>query len=103
MPWVADLPLIVVVARPSDEVFEAWRRTPALLVGGGATGVLCVGILWLTLLLGRELRRRHCAEQDLAELAATDSLTGLANRRQLTRRCAANGQGHNATNDRWQC
>ncbi|WP_442114253.1 diguanylate cyclase domain-containing protein [Pseudomonas sp. NUPR-001] len=78
---VADLPLIVVVARSSDEVFEAWRRT-ALLVGG-ATGVLCVGILWLTLLLGRELRRRHCAEQDLAELAATDSLTGLANRRQL--------------------
>ncbi|TDF80273.1 sensor domain-containing diguanylate cyclase [Pseudomonas sp. H9] len=78
---VGDLPLIVVVARSADEVFEAWRRT-ALWVGG-ATGVLCVGILWLTLLLGRELRRRHCAEQDLAELAATDSLTGLANRRQL--------------------
>lgn len=78
---VADLPLIVVVARSSDEVFESWRRT-ALLVSC-ATGVLCIGILWLTLLLGRELRRRHCAEQDLAELAATDSLTGLANRRQL--------------------
>ncbi len=78
---VADLPLIVVVARSGDEVFESWRRT-ALLVSC-ATGVLCIGILWLTLLLGRELRRRHCAEQDLAELAATDSLTGLANRRQL--------------------
>ncbi|MCY1395368.1 diguanylate cyclase (GGDEF) domain protein [compost metagenome] len=78
---VADLPLIVVVARSSDEVFESWRRT-ALLVSC-ATGVLCIGILWLTLLLGRELRRRQSAEQDLAELAATDSLTGLANRRQL--------------------
>ncbi len=78
---VADLPLLVVVARSADEVFESWRRT--VLLVSVATGVLCVGILWLTLLLGRELRRRHCAEQDLAELAATDSLTGLANRRQL--------------------
>ncbi|MFQ6574628.1 GGDEF domain-containing protein [Pseudomonas sp. UM16] len=78
---VAELPLIVVVTHSGDEVFASWRRT-ALLVSC-ATGVLCVGILWLTLLLGRELRRRHCAEQDLAELAATDSLTGLANRRQL--------------------
>ncbi|KJK08070.1 MULTISPECIES: diguanylate cyclase [Pseudomonas] len=78
---VAELPLIVLVARSGDEVFASWRRT-ALLVSC-ATGVLCIGILWLTLLLGRELRRRHCAEQDLAELAATDSLTGLANRRQL--------------------
>lgn len=78
---VADLPLIVVVARSGNEVFESWRRSVILV--GVATGVLCVGILWLTLLLGRELRRRQSAEQDLAELAATDSLTGLANRRQL--------------------
>ncbi|MGH8464094.1 MAG: diguanylate cyclase, partial [Pseudomonas sp.] len=78
---VADLPLIVIVARSSDEVYASWRRT-ALLVGA-ATSVLCIGILWLTLLLGRELRRRHIAEQGLATLAATDSLTGLANRRRL--------------------
>jgi len=45
--------------------------------------MLCIGILWLTLLLGRELRRRHDAERSLATLAATDSLTGLANRRRL--------------------
>ncbi|NIF16482.1 sensor domain-containing diguanylate cyclase [Pantoea sp. Cy-639] len=78
---VADLPLIVLVVHSSDEVFQSWRRT-AILVSG-ATGVLCIGILWLTLLLGRELRRRHDAEQGLATLAATDSLTGLANRRRL--------------------
>jgi len=78
---VADLPLIVLVVHSSDEVYQAWRRT-ALLVSV-ATGVLCIGILWLTLLLGRELRRRHEAEQGLATLAATDSLTGLANRRRL--------------------
>ncbi|CAM4033152.1 GGDEF domain-containing protein [Pseudomonas reidholzensis] len=78
---VANLPLIVLVVHASDEVFESWRRTA--IVVSVATGVLCIGILWLTLLLGRELRRRHDAEQGLATLAATDSLTGLANRRRL--------------------
>ncbi len=78
---VADLPLIVLVAHSADEVFQSWRRTA--IVVSVATGVLCIGILWLTLLLGRELRRRHDAEQGLATLAATDSLTGLANRRRL--------------------
>jgi len=78
---VAQLPLIVLVVHSADEVFQSWRRT-AILVSV-ATGVLCVGILWLTLLLGRELRRRQEAEQGLATLAATDSLTGLANRRRL--------------------
>jgi len=78
---VAQLPLIVLVVHSADEVFQSWRRT-AILVSV-ATGVLCVGILWLTLLLGRELRRRHEAERGLATLAATDSLTGLANRRRL--------------------
>ena len=78
---VADLPLIVMVVHSADEVFQSWRRT-AILVSV-ATGGLCIGILWLTLLLGRELRRRHEAEQGLATLAATDSLTGLANRRRL--------------------
>jgi diguanylate cyclase (GGDEF)-like protein len=78
---VAQLPLIVLVVHSTDEVFQSWRRT-AILVSV-ATGVLCVGILWLTLLLGRELRRRQEAERGLATLAATDSLTGLANRRRL--------------------
>lgn len=78
---VADLPLIVLVVHSADEVFQSWRRTA--IVVSAATGTLCIGILWLTLLLGRELRRRHEAEQGLEALAATDSLTGLANRRRL--------------------
>jgi len=78
---VADLPLIVLVVHSTDEVFQSWRRTA--MVVSIATGVLCIAILWLTLLLGRELRRRHEAEQHLETLAATDSLTGLANRRRL--------------------
>lgn len=78
---VDNLPLVLVVTQSVSEVYSAWKRT-ALLVST-ATAVLCVGILWLTLLLGRELKRRHSAERSLEELAATDSLTGLANRRQL--------------------
>ncbi|SDB62316.1 diguanylate cyclase (GGDEF) domain-containing protein [Pseudomonas sp. NFACC23-1] len=78
---VGNLPLIVVVALSSQEVFASWQRT-ALLVSC-ATGALCIGLLWLTWLLRRELRRRYRAERELAQLASIDALTGLANRRTL--------------------
>jgi len=42
-----------------------------------------VGILWLTVLFGRKLRRGRSSEINLTALAATDPLTGLANRGQL--------------------
>ncbi|WP_256261415.1 sensor domain-containing diguanylate cyclase [Pseudomonas gingeri] len=78
---VGTLPLIVVVSQSADDVYGAWKRITRLI--GLATGVLCLGLLWLTWLLARELRLRQRAEQELAQLAATDSLTGLANRRAL--------------------
>ncbi len=78
---VGELPLIVVAGLAPEVVYASWERTA--IVVGTATGLLCLGILWLSLLLGRELRLRHSAEQDMATLAATDSLTGLANRRRL--------------------
>ncbi len=80
---VGQLPLIVIVALSTEEVYAPWRRT-ALIVGA-ATALLCIALLWLCLLMGRELRLRLSAERELATLASTDSLTGLANRRSLDR------------------
>jgi diguanylate cyclase (GGDEF)-like protein len=78
---VGNLPLTVIVALSSDEVFATWKRTAIVI--SGATGVLCIALLWLTWLLCRELNLRYNAEQELAQLAATDALTGVANRRTL--------------------
>jgi diguanylate cyclase (GGDEF)-like protein len=78
---VGNLPLIVVVGQSVNEVYAVWQRN-ALLVGT-ATGLLCIGILWLTFLLRRELYLRHLAENELKQRASTDALTGLANRRKL--------------------
>ncbi|WP_028620823.1 sensor domain-containing diguanylate cyclase [Pseudomonas sp. Ant30-3] len=78
---VGNLPLTVIVALSGDEVFGTWKRTAIVI--SGATGVLCIGLLWLSGLLCRELRLRRHAEKELAQLAATDALTGVANRRIL--------------------
>ncbi|MGE8150623.1 diguanylate cyclase [Pseudomonas vancouverensis] len=78
---VGNLPLTVIVALSIDEVFATWNRTAIVI--SGATGVLCIGLLWLAWLLCRELRLRQYAERELAQLAATDALTGVANRRTL--------------------
>ncbi|WP_122665384.1 sensor domain-containing diguanylate cyclase [Pseudomonas viridiflava] len=78
---VGELPLIVVVGQSVKEVYALWNRN--VLLVGAATTVLCLGILWLSLLLRRELRLRHQAESELRARASTDALTGLANRRRL--------------------
>lgn len=78
---VGQLPLVVVVALSTEELYAGWKRS-ALLVGS-ATAILCIGLLWLTLMLCRELLLRQRAEQRLERLASTDALTGLANRRTL--------------------
>jgi len=78
---VGNLPLTVIVALSRHEIFATWQRTAIVVIG--ATGVLCIALLWLTWLLGRELRLRRRAERELAQLAATDALTGVANRRTL--------------------
>ena len=83
---VSNLPIVVVVGLSTEYIFSNWWHT-ALLIGT-ATLLLCLGMIWLTLLLRHELYLRQQAERSLAELASTDPLSGLANRRVLDKTLA---------------
>jgi diguanylate cyclase (GGDEF)-like protein len=76
---VGDLPLLVVVGLSTDQVLSPWWRKVVVL---SATFIVMAGsVLLLVWLLDGELRRRAEAERAAAELARTDGLTKLANRR----------------------
>ena len=77
----SNSPLIVVVGRPVSDVFRLWR-TEAIRIGA-LTMALIAFVLAVTLFLAREIRRRGAAEDKLEELATTDALTGLRNRRKF--------------------
>jgi diguanylate cyclase (GGDEF)-like protein len=78
---VGDLPLILNVALSTDEIEAAWR-VKALAIGSIVL-LLCGLTIALSLLFGRELRRREAIQVKLAKLSLTDALTGLPNRRAL--------------------
>jgi diguanylate cyclase (GGDEF)-like protein len=78
---VGDLPLVLNVALSVDEVEAEWR-TKALVLGTIVLA-LCGLTVVLSLLFGRELRRRAAMQAELARLSLTDVLTGLANRRRF--------------------
>ncbi|RMB54793.1 diguanylate cyclase (GGDEF)-like protein [Sphingomonas sp. PP-CE-3A-406] len=75
----AGLPLLLDVATSTSEILAPWwkRSLPVILT----TLALCAGIIVLASLFQRELLRREKLEAELAELASTDGLTGLLNRR----------------------
>jgi diguanylate cyclase (GGDEF)-like protein len=74
-------PLNVVVGKPLDSIFSVWR-TEALRISS-IVAALIVFVLGVTLFLAREIGRRARAEDKLEELATTDALTGLKNRRKF--------------------
>jgi diguanylate cyclase (GGDEF)-like protein len=83
-------PIFVDVALGVDEMLATWRLE-AVLVGASVL-VLCLTMIVLMARSEREVRRRTIAEAslndaiaELARLAETDGLTGLANRRQFDR------------------
>lgn len=78
---IGSLPLILNVALSTRDVEAAWL-TKALIIGG-ITLVLCGLTVALSLLFGRELRRREAMQEELAALSRTDALTGLPNRRRF--------------------
>jgi diguanylate cyclase (GGDEF)-like protein len=74
-------PLFVVVGKPLDAVLRLWYREVTRI--GAIIAVLASVVLGITLFLAREIGRRARAEARLEELAITDALTGLRNRRKF--------------------
>lgn len=72
-------PIVVVAAVGRDEVLANWNRTFVFRSFAIVALVCLIGFLGWS--LAAQLRRRELAEAELAVLAATDGLTGLANRR----------------------
>jgi diguanylate cyclase (GGDEF)-like protein len=74
-------PLNVVVGKPLESILSLWR-TEAIRISS-IVAALIVFVLGVTLFLIREIDRRAQAEDKLEELATTDALTGLTNRRKF--------------------
>ena len=74
-------PLLVVVAKPWADIYSRWQRQ-ALWIGSIVLGLIAF-ITAVTLFSVREIGRRARAEDLLEELATTDALTGLRNRRKF--------------------
>jgi diguanylate cyclase (GGDEF)-like protein len=73
--------LFVVAGKPLSAVFELWQKE-ALRIGAVVL-VLALFVLGSTMVLAREIGRRSKAEKKLEEMATTDALTGLRNRRKF--------------------
>ncbi len=76
---VGEGPLLLNVALSAHEIEAEWRAKA--LVIGAIVLVLCGLTILLSLLYGRDVRRRAAMEAELARLSRTDPLTGLPNRR----------------------
>lgn len=74
-------PLVVLVGKPWDNILSLWR-TEAIRIGTTMMA-LVLFVLAATLFLAREIGRRAKAEDRLEEMATTDALTGLKNRRKF--------------------
>jgi diguanylate cyclase (GGDEF)-like protein len=74
-------PLVVLVGKPWSSIFSLWRTEATRI--GVLVLALILFVLAVTLFLAREIGRRAQAEDKLEELATTDALTGLKNRRKF--------------------
>jgi diguanylate cyclase (GGDEF)-like protein len=71
----------VLVGKPWSNILSLWRRE-AIGIGAIVTALISF-VLGVAMFLVREINRRANAEDKLEELATTDALTGLKNRRKF--------------------
>jgi diguanylate cyclase (GGDEF)-like protein len=71
----------VVVGKPLASILHLWQREVIRI--GAIMTVLILFVVGTTFFLAREIGRRAAAEEKLEELATTDALTGLKNRRKF--------------------
>jgi diguanylate cyclase (GGDEF)-like protein len=74
-------PLFVVAGKPLSTVFALWQKEAVRI--GAVVLVLALFVLGSAIVLAREIGRRADAESRLEEMATTDALTGLRNRRKF--------------------
>jgi len=74
-------PLVVLVGKPWQDILRLWHTEAARI--GAIMVALILFVLAVTLYLAGEIGRRAHAEDKLEELATTDALTGLRNRRKF--------------------
>lgn len=74
-------PLVVLVGKPWTDILGLWHKE-ALQIGAIMLGLIAFVVAG-TLFVAREIRQRGAAEEKLEELATTDALTGLRNRRKF--------------------
>ena len=80
--WVDGMrPLVVLVGTPWSNVFQIWQQQAIRI--GSIMLMLTAFVVCVTLFLAREIGRRARAERSLEQLATTDALTGLKNRRKF--------------------
>jgi diguanylate cyclase (GGDEF)-like protein len=72
---------VVMVGKTWTSILDLWRRE-AIRIGAVIMALISF-VLAVTLFLAREISRRASAEDKLEELATTDALTGLKNRRKF--------------------
>jgi diguanylate cyclase (GGDEF)-like protein len=89
----SGLPLVVLAGKPWSDILSLWRRQAARI--GAIMAGLILFVLGVTLFLAHEISRRAQAEGKLEELAITDPLTGLRNRRKFD--ATIDAEWHRAT------
>lgn len=76
---VADLPLRISISSPVDDMMQPWLHRAWFT--GPSTAAFCIAVLALMMFFRGVLRQGRSETAQLAELAQTDGLTGLSNRR----------------------